>query len=144
MAFYPQFPQAAIYAYPMPFPNQEFYAMYPQGGGTNLEAGYYESSSPYVRKPGYNNRKESTDSGISDFSSISGGGSRKTSSISTISNSSAIAEESLEEVKEDLTPMEEPSDELCENIVVQVCVVVASFSRTRLHSFLCLGGVLLQ
>ena len=37
MAFYQQsvFPPAAIYAYPMPFPNQEFYAMYPPGQGVS-------------------------------------------------------------------------------------------------------------
>ena len=38
MAYYPQFPPAAmpIYAYPMPaFSNQEFFAMYPQSQGVS-------------------------------------------------------------------------------------------------------------
>ncbi len=43
-----------------------------------------------AEKPGYNNRKDSHDSGISDFSG--GSNSRKVSNSSTISNSS-IAEE---------------------------------------------------
>lgn len=118
MAFYPQFPPAAIYAYPMPFPNQEFYAMYGPNG-QNMEGHgstvFYENNN--YKKPGYNNRKESvqsTDSGISDFSSAS---SRKTSAISNLS----ISEEPLEDVKEaELPPMEEPDDELCESIVQQV------------------------
>lgn len=127
MAFYPQFPQAAIYAYPMPFPNQEFYAMYPGGGGGNPNGGggmdgpvYFDNNnhggSPYHRKPGYNNRKESADSGISDYSLSS----RKTSSTSTISNASSCMEEpGLDDVKEEV-PMEEPDDELCEAVVQQV------------------------
>jgi len=120
MAFYPQFPPAAIYAYPMPFPNQEFYAMYPQGqGGMDGSTVYYENNNyPKNNKPGYANRKESTDSGISDFSSVS---SRKTSAISTSSIGSNLNEESkLEDVKEELPPMEDPNDELCESIVQQV------------------------
>ncbi len=65
-------------------------------------------------KPGYNNRKESvqsTDSGISDYSSIS---SRKTSQISQDST----FESTLDDVKEEENqpPMEEPDDELCESI----------------------------
>ena len=80
MAFYPQFPPAAaIYAYPMPFPNQEFYAMYPPGGQGMDSSVYYENNN--YKKPGYNNRKESVqsvDSGISDFSMSS----RKTSTNS--------------------------------------------------------------
>ena len=86
MAFYPQFPPAAIYAYPMPFPNQELYAMYPPGGqimeGSTV---FYENNNYSSKKPGYNNRKESvqsTDSGISDFSSGSSIASRKTSAHS--------------------------------------------------------------
>jgi len=119
MAFYPQFPTAAIYAYPMPFPNQEFYAMYPQGsGGQGMEGStvFYENNN--YKKPGYANRKESTrsvDSGISEHSSIS---SRKTSSISIPS----ISEDPVtsEDPKEELPPMEDPDDELCESIVQQV------------------------
>jgi len=115
MAFYPQFPHAgAIYAYPMPFPNQEFAYVYPQGGLDH--PAYYENNNNY-KKPGYNNRKESVDSGISDFSSATS--SRKTSTNSAVS--SGITEEStLDEVQEELPPMEDPSDELCESIVLQV------------------------
>jgi len=116
MAFYPQFPPAAaIYAYPMPFPNQEFYAMYPQGGQGMDSPVYYENNN--YKKPGYNNRKESVDSGISDFSNLS---SRKTSTNSAISNASIAEESTIEEVQEELPPMEDPSDELCESIVQQV------------------------
>lgn len=125
MAFYPQFP--AIYAYPMPFPNQEFYAMYPgtpgMGGGEGGGPVYYEppphnnnNTTKGMHKQGYNNRKDSADSGISDFSTLS---SRKTSSTSTISNASIMEEPSLEDVKEE-TPMDEPDEELCETIVQQV------------------------
>jgi len=124
MAYYPQFPPAAmpIYAYPMPaFSNQEFFAMYPQSqGGMDGSTVYYENNNNYPKnnKPGYANRKESTDSGISDFSSIS---SRKTSAISTSSIGSNLNEDKiLEDVKEELPPMEDPNDELCESIVQQV------------------------
>jgi len=122
MAFYPQFPPAAIYAYPMPFPNQEFYAMYPPGGQT-MEGStvFYENNNYSSKKPGYNNRKESvqsTDSGISDFSSGSSIASRKTSAHSNHSLSEELS--TLEEVKEELPPMEEPNDELCEQVVQQV------------------------
>ena len=65
---------------------------------------YYENNNYPKNKPGYANRKESTDSGISDFSSIS---SRKSSAISTSSIGSNLNEESkLEDVKEELPPME--------------------------------------
>ena len=140
MAYYPQFPPAAmpIYAYPMPaFSNQEFFAMYPQSQGVSWfhekkyliffwckksnfklfynifflqgmdgSTVYYENNNNYPKnnKPGYANRKESTDSGISDFSSIS---SRKTSAISTSSIGSNLNEDKiLEDVKEELPPME--------------------------------------
>jgi len=76
---------------------------------------FYENNN--YRKPGYANRKESvqsTDSGISDFSSIA---SRKTSNIS---NPSIPEDPILEDAKEDLPPMEEPDDDLCEQIVQQV------------------------
>jgi hypothetical protein len=120
MAFYPQFPPAAIYAYPMPFPNQEFYAMYSQDqGGMNGSTVYYENNNYAKNKPGYANRKESMDSGISDYSSHVSS-SRKTSNTSTISNASIMEESKLEEVKEELPPMEDPTDELCESIVQQV------------------------
>ena len=97
MVFYPQFPQATIYAYPMPFPNQEFYAMYPPGSqameGSTI---FHENNNYSSKKPGYNNRKESvqsTDSGISDNSSAS---SRKTSNVSAIS-ASALSNLSITE-----------------------------------------------
>ncbi len=151
MAFYPQFP--AIYAYPMPFPNQDFYAMYPPGSAPDGPVYFDQPASPppgagppvaphhhhhhphphhhshlasgpsprhhfTASKPGFGNRKDSADSGISDFSSAAG--SRKTSAASTVSVSSSIAEEpSLDEVKEE-TPYEEPDDDLCEKIVQQV------------------------
>lgn len=130
MAFYPQFPQAAIYAYPMPFPNQEFYAMYPPGSqameGSTV---FYENNNYSSKKPGYNNRKESvqsTDSGLSDnsyASSYSSASSRKTSNVSATSASAlsnlSITEEDSE-AKEEMPPMEEPNDDLCEQIVQQV------------------------
>merc|ERR1719511_212778 len=86
-----------------------------------------------VNKPGFANRKESTDSGISDFSSnyssrkSSWDHSRKSSSLSTVSSSSrsefmsSMEGESsiLDDVKEE-EPYEEPDDELCEKIVTQV------------------------
>merc|ERR1719278_1513499 len=59
------------------------------------------------------------DSGISDYSSHVSS-SRKTSNTSTISNASIMEESKLEEVKEELPPMEDPTDELCESIVQQV------------------------
>jgi len=122
MAFYPQFPPAAIYAYPMPFANQEFYAMYPPGGQT-MEGStvFYENNNYSSKKPGYNNRKESVqsvDSGISDFSSGSSIASRKTSAHSNHSLSEELS--TLEEVKEELPPMEQPDDDLCEQVVQQV------------------------
>merc|ERR1712223_1739821 len=95
--------------------------MYPQSqGGMDGSTVYYENNNNYPKnnKPGYANRKESTDSGISDFSSIS---SRKTSAISTSSIGSNLNEDKiLEDVKEELPPMEDPTDELCESIVQRV------------------------
>jgi len=122
MAFFPQYPQAVIYPYPMPFPNQEFYAMYPPGGQT-MEGStvFYENNNYSSKKPGYNNRKESVqsvDSGISDFSSGSSIASRKTSAHSNHSLSEELS--TVEEVKEELPPMELPDDDLCEQVVQQV------------------------
>ena len=105
MAFFPQFPQAAMQmiAYPMPFPNQEFYAMYPPGNqameGSTV---FYENNNYSSKKPGYNNRKESvqsTDSGLSDnsyASSYSSASSRKTSNVSATS-ASALSNLSITE-----------------------------------------------
>jgi hypothetical protein len=124
MAFYPQFP--GFYAHPMYFPNQDFYAMYHPNAIDSNQAFYQDNNNNNnggghhhhykFNKPGYNNRKISQDSGISDFSSVA---SRKTSNISSVS----IAEEpSLdeEEEKEAETPLEIPSDDMCEEIVQQV------------------------
>ena len=133
MAFYPhQFP--AFYAYPMPFPNQEYFSMYPPNPVDPNGHVFYQDSnnnnpnmSPYSQlklnndKAGYNNRKESQDSGISDFSSMS---SRKTSNTSTISNSSMMEESSLEDVKEEDAPFETPDDDLCVQIVQQVLILL--------------------
>ena len=46
--------------------------------------------------------------------------SRKTSSASNASNLSIAEESKLEDVKEELPPMEDPDDDLCESIVQQV------------------------
>jgi len=161
MAFYPHPHQFPIYmnAYPMPFPNQEFYPMYPphpqphpgsghgghhgHGHGHGHGAGhagldgvvYFESVPPQSGAPnsgskhmsggkyGYNNRKDSSDSGISDYS-MNSSSSRKTSMASTVSGASAATEEStsssLEDVKEEMPPYEEPDDDTCEKIVQQV------------------------
>ena len=122
MAFYPHF--SGFYAHPMYFPNQDFYAMYPPGSMESNQAFYQDSNNnmgnPHhhkFNKPGYNNRKISQDSGISDFSSMA---SRKTSNTSTISNVSIAEEPALDEVKEPETPLEIPSDEMCQEIVEQV------------------------
>merc|ERR1719270_1032165 len=75
-------------------------------------------------KPGYNNRKISSDSGISDSIS-SGFSSRKSSSMSTVSQATTAAGQlddsstGLDDVKEE-EPYEEPDDDLCEKIVAQV------------------------
>ena len=140
-------------AYPMPYPNQEFYPMYPPhphpGSGHGGHHGhghgpghagldgtvYFEAVPPQGGMPngkhfsgggsggkyGYNNRKDSSDSGISDYSVNTN--SRKTSTVSTVSGASAITEatdSSLEDVKEEMPPYEEPDDDLCEKIVQQV------------------------
>ena len=156
MAFYPHPHQFPIYmnAYPMPFPNQEFYPVYPPhphpGSGHGGHHGhghghgpghagldgtvYFESMPPQSAVPngggknlsgggkyGYNNRKDSSDSGISDYSVNTN--SRKTSMASTVSGASAVTEatdSSLEDVKEEMPPYEEPDDDLCEKIVQQV------------------------
>ena len=161
MAFYPHPHQFPIYmnAYPMPFPNQEFYPMYPPhphpGSGHGGHHGhghshghgpghagldgtvYFEAVPPQSAVPnngggkhlsgggggkyGYNNRKDSSDSGISDYTVNTN--SRKTSMASTVSGASAMTEatdSSLEDVKEEMPPYEEPDDDLCEKIVQQV------------------------
>merc|ERR1719192_2511493 len=86
-----------------------------------------------MNKAGFANRKDSADSGISDFSSnyssrkSSWDHSRKSSSLSTASSasrsefmSSMEGESSiLDDVKEE-EPYEDPDDDLCEKIVTQV------------------------
>merc|ERR1712008_398184 len=104
--------------------------MYPPGSpameGSTV---FYENNNYSSKKPGYNNRKESvqsTDSGLSDnsyASSYSSASSRKTSNVSAtsasaLSNLSLTEEDS--EAKEEMPPMEEPNDDLCEQIVQQV------------------------
>jgi hypothetical protein len=126
MAFYPHF--SGFYAHPMYFPNQDFYAMYPPGSMESNQVFYQDANNnnssgggnPHhykFNKPGYNNRKISQDSGISDFSSMA---SRKTSNTSTVSNISIAEEPAQEETKEPETPLEIPTDEMCEEIVQQV------------------------
>merc|ERR1719322_1955742 len=87
-------------------------------GGMMPTQGHKASyGSPF--KPGYNNRKISSDSGISDFSGVS---SRKSSSMSTVSQSTRAGADSptgLDDVKEE-EPYEEPDEDLCEKIVAQV------------------------
>ena len=158
MAYYPQYP--AFYAYPVPFPNQEFYAMYPPNPVNHSGHVYYQDTVcpppapaanptttstttnnnnmnvsgngglPYsniraaAEKPGYNSRKDSQDSGISDFSG--GSNSRKSSNSSTISSSSIAEEPGLDDVKEEDAPMEVPDDDLCVQIVQQVSLVSMS------------------
>merc|ERR1719331_794835 len=90
---------------------------------------FYENNNYSSKKPGYNNRKESvqsTDSGLSDnsyASSYSSASSRKTSNVSATSASAlsnlSITEEDSE-TKEEMPPMEEPNDDLCEQITQQV------------------------
>jgi len=122
MAFYPHF--SGFYAYPMHFPNQEFYPMYPPNSMDPNATMFYDNNNmghhhfSKFNKPGFNNRKVSQDSGISDFSSMA---SRKTSNTSTISSSSIIEESAPNKVKEEpQTPIEIPTDEMCKEIVEQV------------------------
>ena len=123
MAFFPQF--SGFYAHPMYYPNQEFYAMYHPNAMDSNQMFYQDSNNNgngmhfKFNKPGYNNRKISQDSGISDFSSVA---SRKVSNISSVS----IAEETTDaddDVKEPEAPLEIPSDEMCEEIVQQVNIL---------------------
>lgn len=125
MAFYSHPSPFQLYAYaPMALPNHEFYAVYPPGGppgvGSPLNGGYqyYNEPNPkgMVGHTGKHSfiRKDSADSGISGTSS-----SRKSSSISTISNSSILEEPTEEAIKEDL-PFSEPDEDLCEKIAQQV------------------------
>ena len=134
MAFYPHF--SGFYAHPMYFPNQDFYAMYPPGSMESNQAFYQDSNNnmgnPHhhkFNKPGYNNRKISQDSGISDFSSMA---SRKTSNTSTISNVSIAEEPALDEVKESETPLEIPSDEMCQEIVEQVKLFLQLWKSSKI------------
>lgn len=101
------------------------------GGGSNGMT--QQGGINMMNKPGFANRKDSADSGISDFSSnyssrkSSWDHSRKSSSLSTASSSSrsefmsSMEGESsiLDDVKEE-EPYEDPDDDLCEKIVTQV------------------------
>lgn len=128
MAFYSHPPQFQIYAYaPMALPNHEFYAVYPPGPGGHPGVGsplnggsqfYYEPNPKGMvghHTGKHFTRKDSADSGISGTSSST----RKSSSTSTISNSSILEEPTEETIKEEL-PFTEPDDELCEKIAQQV------------------------
>ena len=75
-------------------------------------------------KPGYNNRKISQDSGISDFSSVA---SRKVSNISNVSIAEEPSADADDDVKEPEAPLEIPSDEMCEEIVQQVSIISHQF-----------------
>ena len=121
----------------MYFPNQEFYAMYPPNGMDSNQVFYQDSNNNNsngnhhhykFNKPGYNNRKISQDSGISDFSSVA---SRKTSNISTVSNVTIDEEPSVEEAKEAETPLEIPTDEMCEEIVQQVKIILDTIDQAN-------------
>merc|ERR1739848_257986 len=108
---------------PMAIPNQpEFYAVYPPGVhpgmGSLLDASaFYYDSNPkgmMAHSTGKHfTRKDSADSGISGTSS-----GKTATSASALSNLSITEEDS--EAKEEMPPMEEPNDELCEQIVQQV------------------------
>jgi hypothetical protein len=79
MSYYAPYP--GFYPYPMGYPGQEYYAMYPPDqmdpndpifyDGSNLSNvnNYMPNNNFRPDKVGYNNRKESNDSGISDASS---------------------------------------------------------------------------
>merc|ERR1711997_1187688 len=108
--------------------------MYPSNGKSySGMMGHGQGGINMMSKPGFANRKDSADSGISDFSSnyssrkSSWDHSRKSSSLSTASSvsrsefmSSMEGESSLlDDVKEE-EPYEDPEDDLCEKIVTQV------------------------
>merc|ERR1719384_1783600 len=108
----------------------------PYGGGSHGMMGQshqQQGGMAMMNKQGFANRKDSADSGISDFSSnfssrkSSYDHSRKSSNLSTASSgsrehfiSSMEGESSiLDDVKEE-EPYEDPDDDLCEKIVIQV------------------------
>merc|ERR1711997_769300 len=108
--------------------------MYPSNGKSySGMMGHGQGGINMMSKAGFANRKDSADSGISDFSSnyssrkSSWDHSRKSSSLSTASSvsrsefmSSMEGESSLlDDVKEE-EPYEDPEDDLCEKIVTQV------------------------
>merc|ERR1711997_950760 len=108
--------------------------MYPSNGKSySGMMGHGQGGINMMSKAGFANRKDSADSGISDFSSnyssrkSSWDHSRKSSSLSTASSasrsefmSSMEGESSiLDDVKEE-EPYEDPDDDLCEKIVTQV------------------------
>lgn len=143
MSFYPHF--SGFYAYPVPYPNQEFYPMYIEGNMDNNQSMYAGHPNKF-NKPGFNNRKISQvrinlellkkpstfstfncrqDSGISDFSAKS----RKTSTVSTVSNISVIAEDSKSDSF--VGDVETPSDSACEEIVEQVEFYFSNVNITK-------------
>lgn len=103
------------------------------GGGNSAMMSQTQGGITMMNKPGFGNRKDSADSGISEFSSnyssrkSSWDHSRKSSSLSTTSsvsrsefmNSMEGESSLLDDVKEE-EPYEDPDDDLCEKIVTQV------------------------
>ena len=71
MSYYAPYP--GFYAYPKGYPGQEYYAMYPPDQMDPNDPIFYGPNVPNQPgnnfrqdKPGFNNRKESNDSGISE------------------------------------------------------------------------------
>ncbi len=126
MAFYQYHPAHAMFGYPPAPPpppgmgyGDEYYGVpYPphSGGGPVFYeqrgwSHYRGGGGGGHRKFGYNNRKISTDSGISAISSFA-------ESVAASSEADTLASEVTE--ADDDSPYESPDDELCEKIVEQV------------------------
>lgn len=120
MSYYSPYP--GFYAYPMTYTGQEFYPVYPPGGQMDNSGTIFYQDAPgdslpngssklLDKKVGFNNRKESHDSGISDSPS------RKISTASTISNACSSILEDFDEAE---TPFVAPDDEQCQQISQQV------------------------
>jgi len=126
MSFYQPYP--FFYTSKLTYSGQEFIPEFthpppptPQtpSNGTYFYQDYHEplpvAELPKLMAPkvGYNNRKESRDSGISEAPS------RKISNISIVSNVSNVSS-TLEDFDENETPFVTPDEELCQQIVQQV------------------------
>lgn len=116
--FYPHGPPHPAHVYspvPAPPPHPMYYDhrnWYPgsgsyRGGSGGFGGGFYKN------KPGYNNRKISTDSGFS------------VGSVSTVGTMDS------EDLEEDNSPYEKPDDDLCEKIVEQVEFYFSDANITR-------------